>query len=189
MGQSSESLGAPPPSEAPPLPAPSVEPHASRPAVEDSQLLGMPPHSQVLEFDQTLEQDMEEAFAKVTEKGANTSKSMDDSIFRILDTTRSITKCLSNFNVQQGAQGVYIHIHMPHQLVMEFPRSMYSNKHGRPASTLVKEVYLFTVTHICKIQLSQNIIMPTRTWMTCLLQFLQMKQVTLLQLMYYPIKS
>jgi mannitol-1-phosphate/altronate dehydrogenase len=41
----------------------------------------MPPHSQVLEFDQTLEQDMEEAFAKVTEKGANTSKSMDDSIF------------------------------------------------------------------------------------------------------------
>ena len=81
VGQSSESLGAPPPSEAPPLPAPSVEPHASRPAVEDSQLLGMPPHSQVLEFDQTLEQDMEEAFAKVTEKGANTSKSMDDSIF------------------------------------------------------------------------------------------------------------
>ena len=81
VGQSSESLGAPPPSEAPPLPAPSVEPPASRPAVEESQLLGMPPHSRVLEFDQTLERDMEEVFAKVTQKGANTSKSMDDSIF------------------------------------------------------------------------------------------------------------
>ena len=81
VGQSTETLEAASPMEPQPLPAPAVEPPPSGPAAEAPQLLGMPPHSQVLEFDKTLERDMEEALEKVTQKGANMSKGMDDSIF------------------------------------------------------------------------------------------------------------